>query len=143
MEAILLVEDDRNHALLVQRVLEKAGLANPIVSLHRGDDAFDYLSGKADYADRDRYPPPALVLLDLHLPGRGGLDLLAWIRKQPELADLPVVMFSGSGDAEDIIQAFELGASSYLVKPVAFDALLDTINGLGLQWAILRAQAQG
>ena len=142
MEPILLVEDDPSHALLVQRVLEEAGLANPILPLHRGDDAFDYLAG-ANNADREKYGPPALVLLDLHLPGRGGLELLAWIRKQPDLANLPVVLLSASGDAEEINQAFELGASSYLVKPIAFQALLDTINGLGLQWAILRAQAGG
>jgi CheY-like chemotaxis protein len=143
LEPILLVEDDPSHALLAQRVLEEAGVANPILSLRRGDDAYDYLAGEGNYADRDRHPLPALILLDLHLPGRGGLDLLSWIRKQSELADLPVVMFSGSGGADEINQAFELGASSYLVKPVAFDAMLHTINGLGLRWAILRAQAQG
>jgi CheY-like chemotaxis protein len=141
LEPILLVEDDPTHALLAQRVLEEAGLANPILPLRRGDDAFDYLSGKS--ADRKRYGPPALVLLDLHIPGWGGLELLAWIRKQPDLADIPVVLLSASGDAQEINKAFELGASSYLVKPIAFKALLDTINGLGLQWAILRAPARG
>jgi CheY-like chemotaxis protein len=139
---ILLVEDDPSHALLVRRVLERARLANPVLALQRGDDAFDYLAGEGAYTDRQAHPMPVLLLLDLHVPGRDGLDILAWIRKEPELGDLPVVMFSGSGDAEDINRAFELGADSYLVKPVAFDALLDTIHGLGLRWSIVRTERE-
>ena len=134
---ILLVEDDRGQSLLVERVLRKAGLANPLRVFHEGNGALASLAGEDDYADRTRFPLPALVLLDLHVPGRSGLELLTWLRGQPGLGGIPVVMLSGSSESADIDRAFELGANSYLVKPVAFDALLDTVSGLGLPWMIL------
>jgi CheY-like chemotaxis protein len=128
---ILVVEDDVAHAALVERVLGHAGLANPVHAVKRGDEALAYLEGEGAGDGR-----PALVLLDVHLPGVAGLEVLARLRDRPETADLPVVMFSGSGDSVDINRAFELGANSYLVKPVAFDALLDTIRDLNLPWAL-------
>lgn len=134
---VLMVEDDESHALLVKRVFERAGLANPVRVIRNGDDAVSYLSGEGDYADREANPVPALLLLDVHVPGRSGLEVLSWLRGRTELNGLPVLMFSGSAESEDINRAFELGVDSYLVKPVAFDALLDAINGLGLQWAVL------
>jgi CheY-like chemotaxis protein len=131
---ILVVEDDAAHAALVERVLRHAGLANPVRRIGRGEEAIAYLEGAAEREGR-----PALVLLDVHLPGAAGLDVLAWLRGRPETADLPVVMFSGSGDSQDINRAFELGANSYLVKPVAFDALLDSIRDMDLPWALVTA----
>ncbi|MGH2661911.1 MAG: response regulator [Actinomycetota bacterium] len=139
----MLVEDDAGHTRLIERVLEKAGLANPIVMFHDGEEAFAYLEGRGRFGDRDQHPVPVLMLLDNHLPSRSGLDILAWLRKDPELQKLPVVMLSGSSDSEDIFRAFELGVDTYLVKPVAFDALLDAINGLGLPWAVLARSDRG
>jgi DNA-binding response OmpR family regulator len=134
---IVVVEDDESHAVLVERVLRKARLANPVVVHTNGDEAVAWLerTGETD--------PPALVLLDGHVPGRRGLDVLAWLRNQPGLAQVPVVMFSGSGGSEDINRAFELGVDTYLVKPVAFDALLDAINDLGLPWTLLPRPREG
>jgi CheY-like chemotaxis protein len=140
---ILLVEDDPAHARLVCIVLEKAGLANPVTVIPDGDRAVDYLEGSGPYADRDEHPLPALVLLDGRLPGRDGLEVLAWIRKQPGLKAVPVMMFSGSNEPEAISRAFELGVTRYLVKPVAFDALVDAVSGLGLPWAILAPEDPG
>ena len=134
---VLMVEDDESHALLVKRVFERAGLANPVRVIRNGDEAVSYLSGEGDYADREANPVPAVLLLDVHVPGRSGLEVLSWLRGRTELNGLPVLMFSGSAESEDINRAFELGVDSYLVKPVAFDALLDAINGLGLRWAVL------
>lgn len=134
---VLMVEDDESHALLVKRVFERAGLANPVRVIRNGDEAVLYLSGEGDYADREANPVPAVLLLDVHVPGRSGLEVLSWLRGRTELNGLPVLMFSGSAESEDINRAFELGVDSYLVKPVAFDALLDAINGLGLRWAVL------
>ncbi|TML02303.1 MAG: response regulator, partial [Actinobacteria bacterium] len=94
-------------------------------------------------ADRTHFPLPVLILLDLHVPGRSGLELLTWLRQQPNLDRIPVVMLSGSSESEDIDRAFELGANSYLVKPVAFDTLLDTVTGLGLPWMILGGDGKG
>lgn len=126
---ILLIEDDESHALLVERVLRRARLANRIVTFRNGDEAVAYLEGAEAI--------PALVLTDFHVQGRNGLDVLAWIRKQPGLQGVPVVMYSGSGEAEHINRAFELGVDAYLVKPVAFDALLDAIDDIKLPWALL------
>ena len=134
---ILIVEDDPSQAVLVQRVLRRARLANPLHASDCGDDALAYLFGETPYEDRDRHPLPALVLLDLNLPRHSGLDILRRLRTEPQLASIPVVMLSASTDSDDINRAFDLGASSYLVKPVAFDALTETLSGLGLPWAIL------
>lgn len=135
---ILLVEDDESHALLVERVLRKARLANRIVAFRDGDDAVAYL----EQVEEGGEDIPALVLTDFHVQGRNGLDVLAWIRKQPNLEGVPVVMYSGSGEAEHINRAFGLGVDAYLVKPVAFDALLDAIVDLKLPWALLPKAAQ-
>jgi len=141
---ILLVEDDASQALLVDRVLRKTRLTNPLIALRNGDDAIAYLEGHGRYSDRELTPLPVLVLLDVHVPGKSGLEILSWLREQPALGHIPVVMLSGSGESEDIDRAFALGAESYLVKPVAFDALLDTVSSLGLAWTILgRANADG
>lgn len=130
---ILLLEDDESHTLLVERVLQRARLANTVVAFTNGDDAVAYL----ERVEEGNEARPALMLTDVHVQGRDGLDVLAWIRKQPGLAGVPIVMFSGSGEADQINRAFELGVDTYLVKPVAFDALLDAINDLQLPWAIL------
>jgi len=134
---ILLVEDDASQAMLVERVLRKARLANPLIALTNGDDAIAYLDGRDPYADREKFPPPILVLLDVHVPGRSGLEILTWLRGQPSFDHVPAVMLSGSAESQDIDRAFDLGAESYLVKPVAFDALMDTVGTLGLPWMIL------
>ena len=134
---ILLVEDDASQAMLVERVVRRARLANSVIALTNGDDAIAYLDGRDQYADREQYPLPILVLLDVHVPGKSGLEVLTWLRKQPALDHVPAVVLSGSAESEDIDRAFELGAESYLVKPVGFDALLDTVGRLGLSWVIL------
>lgn len=137
---ILLVEDDASQAMLVERVLRKARLANPLIALSNGDDAIAYLDGSDPYEDRAQNPLPILVLLDVHVPGKSGLEILTWLRGQPALDHVPAVVLSGSAESDDIDRAFELGAESYLVKPVAFDALLDTVGSLGLPWMILRRE---
>lgn len=134
---ILLVEDDASQAMLIERVLREAHLANPLLAFRNGEEAITYLQGRGQYGDRSRYPLPALVLLDVHIPGKSGLEILTWLRRQSALDHIPAVMLSGSAESQDIDRAFELGAASYLVKPVAFDALLDTVGSLGLSWVIL------
>jgi len=84
-----------------------------------------------------RYPLPALMLLDLKLPRKSGLEVLAWLREQRGLLRLPVVVLTSSKESVDVGQAYDLGANSYLVKPVAFDKLLEMVKALGLYWLIL------
>jgi len=134
---ILLVEDDSNDVLLIQRAFRKANLANPLQVVRDGEDAIAYLAGQAPYTNREHYPLPVLLLLDLKLPRKSGFEVLAWLRQQPGLKRLPVVVLTSSSRTADINQAYELGANSYLVKPVAFDALLDMVRTLNLYWLIL------
>jgi CheY-like chemotaxis protein len=134
---ILLVEDDRNDILLLQRAFRKANLANPLMVVTDGEEATAYLGGQGQYADRSQFPLPVIVLLDLKLPRRSGLEVLAWLREQPTLRRLPVVVLTASRECADINTAYELGASSYLVKPVAFDNLVEIVKTLNLYWVIL------
>lgn len=135
---ILLVEDDSSQALLIERVLAKARLMNRVQSFSDGQEAISFLER---LESQSAEPLPALVLLDLHIPRKSGLEILAWLRQQPDYEGIPVIMLSGSTESEDIDRAFELGADSYLVKPVAFDALIDAVTSLGLPWMILDRRA--
>ena len=135
--AILVAEDDAQHALLIRAALAAARLANPVHLVHDGEEAVAYLAGTDGYADRDRYPLPALVLLDLHMPGRSGLEVLAWLRACPGLERVPVLVLTASEEAAHIDEAFQAGADSYLIKPVGFDALLDVVRNLELRWLVL------
>ena len=133
---VLLVEDDTNDVLLIQRAFRQAGLSAPL-RVADGEEAVAYLGCGEPYADRARHPRPALVLLDLKLPRRGGLEVLEWLRAQPAaVSRVPVVVLTSSKESGDIERAYELGANSYLVKPVRFDALLDMVKSLGSYWAV-------
>ena len=134
---ILLVEDDLNDVFLIQRAFRKANLANPIQVMKDGEAAVLYLSGQEPYADRDRYPLPILMLLDLKLPRRSGLEVLEWLKQQPKLKRLPVVVLTSSREHTDLNRAYDLGANSYLVKPVAFVSLLNMVQTLNQYWLII------
>jgi CheY-like chemotaxis protein len=117
---VLIVEDDENDALLVKRAFERAGLANEVQVLTSGCLAIAYLNGDPPYEDLGKYPAPALVLLDLKLPGMDGFEVLKWIRRQPPLESLPVVVLTGADELNMVSQAHELGATAFLVKPLDF-----------------------
>lgn len=134
---VLLVEDDPNDVLLIQRAFRKANLVNPLHVAGDGEEAIAYLSGQGAYADRERHPLPILILLDLKLPRKSGHEVLAWLRQQPELKRLPAVVLTSSREAADVNRVYDLGANSYLVKPVAFDDLLKMVQTLNMYWLIL------
>ena len=134
---VLLVEDDPNDVLLIQRAFRRANLAHVIQTVEDGEEAVAYLSGKPPYADRDRYTLPTLMLLDLKLPRKSGLEVLHWVRQQDGLKRLPVVVLTSSRETADVNRAYDLGANSYLVKPVAFESLLEMVKALNLYWMIL------
>lgn len=134
---LMLVEDDPDHVLLIQRALAKANLVNPLRIVRDGDEAIAYLSGQGPYGDRNRYPLPSLILLDLKLPRKSGLEVLEWIRSDPALRVLPVVALTSSAETSDIERAYALGVNSYLVKPLGFEDLLDLVKSLGMYWMIL------
>jgi len=137
LPTILLVEDDANDVMLFQRAYRKCRLANPLQVVSDGEAALDYLAGSGKHADRVSYPLPALVLLDFKLPRKSGLEVLAWLRSQASLKRLPVVALTSSRERSDVNRAYDLGINSYLVKPVAFDNLLQLVMALGLYWLVL------
>lgn len=132
--SILLVEDDPNDVALTQRAFARTQFGNPLQVVTDGEQAIAYLAGESAYADRQRYPLPILVLLDLKLPRKSGFDVLGWIRGVPNVRRLPVVVLTSSQQSPDINRAYDAGANSYLVKPVAFENLLSLVQTLGLYW---------
>lgn len=134
---ILLVEDNPVDILLLRRAVGKAQISNPLQVVGDGERAVKYLAGEDIYTDRQRYPLPTLILLDLKLPRRGGLDVLAWLRQQPGLRRTPVVVLTSSNEPSDVSRAYDLGANSYLVKPGAPDGLLSLVEQLKHYWLIL------
>jgi CheY-like chemotaxis protein len=122
---ILQVEDDGNDVFLLQKVFKQAGIADGLRVATDGQMAMDYLSGAGPFADRQKYPIPVLVLLDLKMPKIDGLEVLKWIRRQPHLKKLVVVLFSSSSMPEDVERAYELGVNSYIRKPTDFQKNLE------------------
>lgn len=131
---ILLVEDDPNDVLFFKRALEKADIFNPLHVAQGGQDAIDYLAGAGEFADRTKFPPPGLVILDLNLPQRTGFDVLHWIRYHPELTKTLVAVLTSSNQHADRQEAYRLGAGSYLVKPTDPDQLVEIIKELMTRW---------
>lgn len=140
---LLLVEDDPNDIRLIQRALTKANLVNPLRIVRDGDEALHYLSGQGEHTDRKRHPLPSLILLDIKLPKRSGLEVLEWVRNQSDLKRIPVIMLTSSQETADINRAYELGANSYIIKPVGCDGLLEMVKGIGAYWMILNRTPAG
>lgn len=136
--AILLVEDDHNDVLLIKRAFQKVNIANPIIVVNDGEQAISYLAGREPYVERAM---PMLVLLDLKLPRKSGHEVLEWLRQQSTLRRLPVVVLTASSESSDVNLAYDLGANSYLVKPVTFDSLVQMVKTLNLYWLILNKRA--
>ncbi len=127
---VLHVEDDPNDTLLFQHACRKAGVIFDLQAVSDGDQAIAYLRGANDFSDRRKYPLPQLILLDLKMPRVSGFDVLAWIRSEDSLKQMPVVVLTSSNHDADIKRAYDLGAKSYLVKPVGFEALVDLVKTL-------------
>lgn len=131
---ILLVEDQATDVLLVRRAFARANARTVLHTVTDGDAAVAYLSGEGEFADRTRYLFPDLLLLDLKLPRRSGLEVLDWIRKHARMHRLPVIMLTSSSELSDINQAYDLGVNSYLSKPSAFEDLLKLVQAIDDYW---------
>ena len=140
--SILLVDNDPRDIESIQRAFKQARITNPLRVVTDGSSAMDYLSGAGIYGDRSQYPFPLLVLLELNLPKISGLKVLQWIRKQPALVHLRVVILTSARQAGDTERAFAMGANSYLNKPGNFEQLVMLMNGLELRWAVLEDSRQ-
>lgn len=131
---ILAVEDNDDDQFLLREAWSQAGIPNPLAFVEDGEQACEYLSGGGRYSDRDSFPLPVLVLLDIKLPGKSGLEVLAWMRAQEKFRSLPVVMLTASTWPEDVVEAYRLGANSFVIKPSAAQELTDFASALGAYW---------
>ena len=134
---ILLVEDNPDDEALALRALKKNNIANDIVIARDGVEALDYLFGTGKYKDRDTTEMPMLILLDLKLPKMNGLEVLQHLRAADRTKLIPVVVLTSSNEENDLIKSYNLGANSYIRKPVDFVRFTETIRQLGLYWMIL------
>jgi CheY-like chemotaxis protein len=135
--AVLLAEDDPDDVLLTQIAFEKARLINPLIVVRDGEEAISYLKAEGKFKDREAYPLPILLLLDLKMPKVNGFQVLEWLHSQPELSHLAVAIMTSSDSDPDVTRAYELGATSYLVKPPDAQALLALVQRLHAYWMIL------
>lgn len=134
---ILLVEDNADDILFLERAFSAAHLAAPLRIVRDSAGAIDYLIGEGKYADRAAHPLPAVVLLDLKMPGASGFVVLRWLREQPVLKRLPVVVLTSSAQEEDIAQAYDLGANSYVVKPSGLKQVSELARLIEAYWLSL------
>jgi len=136
-KVILLVEDNPRDEALTLRALKKSNIVNDVVVARDGVEALDYLFGTGAHAGRDTSDMPQLVLLDLKLPKVDGLQVLRRMRGDERTRRLPVVVFTSSSEEEDLINSYNLGANSYVRKPVDFEHFLEAAKQLGLYWLVL------
>ena len=127
---VLVVEDNEDDVFILQRALREAKVNNPVHIVADGDEAINYLSGVGRFSDRTRHPMPFLILLDLKLPFKGGLEILEWIQQQSFREDLHVVVLTSSAEDRDIIRAHQLGAGAYFAKPLLPASLRQLITRL-------------
>ena len=118
----------------MQRALQDAAIPNPVIIAEDGLKAVDYLSGAGQFSDRTAFPLPALLFLDLKMPGKTGLDVLAWLRQQEALRSIVVIILTSSQEPLDLRRAYHLGANSYLVKPSTTHRLRELVRAVKVYW---------
>jgi CheY-like chemotaxis protein len=134
LQTILLVEDEEDDILIMKRALAEAGVKNPLQIVEDGETAVHYLEGVGPFADRQKYPLPAVIFLDLKLPLKSGHEVLSLIRNESRFDPIVVVVLTSSNHPTDIQRAYHLGANSYLVKPPTVDELIDLAKAFKCYW---------
>ena len=129
-QTILLVDDSENDLFLMRTAFKKAEFDSPLQQVHNGEEAIAYLKGESPYNDRDKFPLPAVMLLDLNMPMKNGFDVLTWVRTQTGLRRLSIIVLTASMRPEDVERAFDSGANSFLVKPGTMEELTGMIRCL-------------
>lgn len=142
LKPILLVEDNAKDLELTLIALARTNLANDVVVARDGEEALNYLFCQGNYTDRPK-GNPAVVLLDLKLPKVDGFQVLATVRKDPQMSHLPVVVLTSSREDQDLLQSYNLGSNAYVVKPVGFSEFIQAIRDLGVFWAVLNEPPLG
>ena len=131
---ILIADDDAEDRMLVKEALEESRLNNHIQFVENGEELLDYLNNQGEFADKDKYPTPGLILLDLNMPKKDGREALKEIKSQDHLRMIPVVVLTTSKAEEDILRTYDLGVSSFITKPVTFGSLVDVMKTLSKYW---------
>jgi len=134
LKNILLAEDSPDDVFLIRSAFEKSGFQDPIYVVSDGEQVLQYLKGEGPYADRERYPVPHLLLLDLNMPRLNGFEVLSWIRGRQEWMCLPVIVLTTSFYGPEIRRAYDLGANSFLTKPPDFPQLMAGLKEVGEHW---------
>jgi len=134
---ILLVDDNKMDIELAMDAFRLAHIHNPIQVAHDGEEALEYLFGKGKFSDRNEYPLPDLVLLDLKMPKIDGFEVLRQVKKEEKLRRIPIIILTSSKEEGDRAISYDNGANSYLVKPVSFDGFLKVIEDVVEYWLIL------
>ncbi len=132
--SILVVEDNSDDLFILKRALRLAGTANAILHVEDGQKAIDYLQGVGPHEDRSAYPLPSLILLDLKLPRKSGFEVLEWLRQQPLLKRIIVLILTSSSEDKDVCRAYDLGANAFLVKPSSSEKLIEIVRALDNFW---------
>lgn len=134
---IILVEDNPDDAELALHALKKNRIANSLIHLKDGEEALDYIFCKGQYEKRNISDIPKVILLDIKMPKVDGLEVLKRIKADPSIRIIPVVLLTSSKEEKDILESYQLGANSYIVKPVNFDSFVKAVSDLGLYWMLL------
>lgn len=139
---ILMVDSDQDMAHFIMLALQRVGVITPVQMVGTAEEAIDYLKGDGEYQDRESFPLPLLLLLELKLPGMSGLEFLGWLRQEPVLNRAPVIVLTRPGPESEIERAYELGCNSFLVKPASFNTLLVMMQALVQYWLGLNLPPQ-
>jgi len=139
-KVILLVEDNPNDEALTLRAFKKSQILNQIDVVRDGQEALDYLFCEGQYAERDKDLLPQVILLDINLPKIDGLEVLRHLRANDKTRIIPVVIMTTSDEQNDLITSYQLGANSYVQKPVELNMFMDAIKQLGMYWLVLNKQ---
>lgn len=134
---ILLCEDNKRDADLTMRALKRQKLANSMVWVRDGEEALNYIFGEGEYKNRSVKDAPRVILLDIKMPKVDGMEVLQKVRSHPDTKHIPVVMMTSSQEEKDIIKSYDLGANSYIVKPVDFNKFMDSVSDVGFYWLLL------
>jgi CheY-like chemotaxis protein len=141
---ILVAEDSEDYALILQSAMTSLGWKNPIRIVHDGKEVIEYLSGEGKYSDREAWPFPSVMFLDIKMPQTDGFDVLRWMRDHPKCSVLPTMMFSTSDDERDVQLAYDLGANAYFVKPALVSELKGILQTAHEFWArCVKPKARG
>lgn len=138
---ILLVEDNPDDILIIERALKEAKIINKFYIVRDGQEALDFLQRKGQYENPEAAPKPGLILLDINLPKVNGLEVLREIKEDPNFKRIPIVMLTVSRRDEDIIRGYNCGCNSFIQKPVEFEKFVEAVKLIGLYWGLLNVDS--